>query len=151
MFFVVFLHHMKDDAKKPDLVVFNEETQKYDAALKPYGTSASSPVIKPTNTATWTADGVRRVNKILKGKFDEVKKEYELLMEKFQYNDMLYNAKFGFEPIIGETYYLYLNKKEELFLSIIEPNQWNLEHKGSFRLNSDKMWEKVENTITEQD
>ncbi len=33
--------------KKPDLVVFNEETQQYDAALKPYGTSASSPVIKP--------------------------------------------------------------------------------------------------------
>tara|TARA_B100000809_G_scaffold160296_1_gene157682 strand:- start:494 stop:925 length:432 start_codon:yes stop_codon:yes gene_type:complete len=134
----------KDAEKKPDLVVFNEETQKYDAALKPYGTSASSPVIKPTNTATWTADGVRRVNKILKGKFDEVKKEYELLMEKFQYNDLLYNAKFGFEPIIGETYHLYKNKKEELFLSIIEPNQWNLEHQGSFRLNSDKMWEKVE-------
>jgi len=36
---------MKDDAKKPDLVVFNEDTQQYDAALKPYGTSASSPVI----------------------------------------------------------------------------------------------------------
>jgi hypothetical protein len=134
----------KDGEKKPDLVVFNEETQKYDAALKPYGTSASSPVIQPTNTATWTADGVRRVNKILKGKFDEVRKEYDLLMEKFQYNDMLYNAKFGFEPIIGETYHLFKNNKEELFLSIIEPNQWDLEHKGSFRLNTDKMWEKVE-------
>jgi hypothetical protein len=36
---------MKDDAKKPDLVVFNEDTQQYDAALKPYGTSASSPAI----------------------------------------------------------------------------------------------------------
>lgn len=133
----------KDGDKKPDLVVFNEKTQQYDAALKPYGTSASSPVIKPTNTATWTADGVRRTNKILKGKFDEVRKEYEILMEKFRYNDMLYNAKFGFEPIIGETYHLYLNKKEELFLSIIAPDQWNLEFKGSFRLNSDKMWEKV--------
>ena len=135
---------MKTEEKKPDLVVFNEETRQYDAALKPYGTAASSPVIKPTNTATWTADGVRRVNKILKVKFDEVKKEYELLMEKFQYNDMLYKAKFGFEPIIGESYHLYVNKKEELFLSIIAPNQWDLEHKGSFRLNADKMWEKVD-------
>lgn len=142
---------MKDETKKPDLVVFNEETQTYDAALKPYGTSASSPVIKPTNTATWTGDGVRRVNKILKGKFEEVKKEYELLMEKFHYNDMLYNAKFGFEPIIGETYHLYKNKKEELFLSIIEPTQWDLEHKGSFRLNSDKMWEKIEAISKQKD
>ena len=135
---------MNNEAKKPDLVVFNEETQKYDAALKPYGTSASSPVIKPTNTATWTADGVRRVNKILKGKFEEVRKEYESLMEKFTYNDMIYNAKFGFEPIIGEKYHLYKNKKEELFLSIISPEEWNLEYLGTFRLNSDKMWEKID-------
>ena len=141
----------KDDAKKPDLVVFNEETQKYDAALKPYGTSASSPVIKPTNTATWTADGVRRTNKILKGKFDEVRKEYEALMEKFQYNDMLYNAKFGFEPIFGEIYHLYNNKKNEHFLSIIAPSQWDLEYLGSFRLNTDKMWEKIDlNQDTEE-
>ena len=50
-------------AKKPDLVVFDEETQQYDAAIKPYATSASSPVIKPLNTATWRNDGVDRVNK----------------------------------------------------------------------------------------
>ena len=135
---------MKKDSKKPDLVVFNEETQKYDAALKPYGTSANSPVIKPTNTASWTADGIRRTNKILKGKFDEVRKEYEALMEKFHYNEMLYNAKFGFEPIFGEIYHVYNNKKNEHFLSIIAPDQWDLEYLGSFRLNTDKMWEKVE-------
>ena len=29
----------QDGEKKPDLVVFNEETQQYDAALKPYGIS----------------------------------------------------------------------------------------------------------------
>ena len=34
-------------AKKPDLVVFDEETQQYDAALKAYGTNASAPAIKP--------------------------------------------------------------------------------------------------------
>jgi len=70
----------QDGEKKPDLVVFNEETQQYDAALKPYGTSASSPVIKPLNTATWRNDGVQRVNKQFKSKFDEVRKEYEELM-----------------------------------------------------------------------
>ena len=67
--------------KKPDLVVFNEETKQYDAALKPYGTSASSPVIKPLNTATWRNDGVQRVNKQFKSKFDEVRKEYEELIQ----------------------------------------------------------------------
>jgi hypothetical protein len=133
----------QDGEKKPDLVVFNEETQQYDAALKPYGTSASSPVIKPLNTATWRNDGVQRVNKQFKSKFDEVRKEYEELMQKFQYNDLVYNSKFNFEPNIGEVYHLYNNRKEEPFLSIIAPEQCNFHHLGSFRLNTDKMWEKL--------
>jgi len=135
---------MKKEAKKPDLVVFNEETNQYDASLKPYGTSASSPVIKPLNTASWKNDGIQRVNKQLKSKFDEVKKEYEALMEKFEYNDLIYNAKFSFEPIFGENYHLYNNKNNEPFLSIIAPEQCSFEYLGSFRLNTDKMWEKID-------
>ena len=131
-------------AKKPDLVVFNEETQKYDAAIKPYGTSSSAPAIKPLNTATWRNDGVDRVNKQFKSKFDEIAKEYQELMNQFEYNDLVYNAKFNFEPIIGEVYHLYNNKKKESFLSIIPPNQCSFDYLGSFRLNSQKMWEKVD-------
>jgi hypothetical protein len=130
-------------AKKPDLVVFDTETQQYDAAIKPYATSASSPVIKPLNTATWRNDGVERVNKQFKSKFDELKKEYEAMMEQFEYNDLVYNAKFNIEPIIGEVYYLYNDKNEEPFLSIIHPDQCNFYYLGSFRLNSQKMWEKL--------
>ncbi len=129
--------------KKPDLVVFNEETETYDAALKPYGTNASAPAIKPLNTATWKNDGVDRVNKQFKSKFDEIKLAYQEMMTQFQYNDLVYNAKFNFEPIIGELYHLYNNKKEEPFLSIIAPDQCSFTHLGSFRLNSQKMWEKI--------
>ncbi|WP_405563520.1 DUF2452 domain-containing protein [Polaribacter sp. Asnod6-C07] len=135
---------MSKKDKKPDLVVFNEESQQYDAALKPYGTSASSPVIKPLNTASWKNDGIQRVNKQFKSKFDEVKAQYEELMRKFQYNDLVYNAKFSFEPIFGENYHLYNNKNNEPFLSIIAPEQCSFEYLGSFRLNTDKMWEKIE-------
>lgn len=129
--------------KKPDLVVFNEETQQYDAALKPYGTNASAPAITPLNTATWRNDGVDKVNKQFKSRFDELKKEYQEMMEQFEYNDLIYNAKFSFEPIIGELYHLYSSKSDEPFLSIIAPDQCNFKHLGSFRLNSQKMWEKI--------
>lgn len=134
---------MKSMTKKPDLVVFNEETQQYDAALKPYGTNASAPAIKPLNTATWRNDGVDKVNKQFKSRFDELKKEYQEMMEQFEYNDLIYNAKFSFEPIIGELYHLYSTKNEEPFLSIISPDQCSFHHLGSFRLNSQKMWEKL--------
>ncbi len=134
---------MKKD-KKPDLVVFNEETNSYDAALKPYGTSSSSPVIQPLNTATWKNDGIQRVNKKLASEFEEIKQQYSALLEKFKNNEILYNAKYNFEPILGETYFLYKDRKGEPFLSIIAPNQCNFDYLGAFRLNSDKMWEEVE-------
>lgn len=130
-------------AKKPDLVVFNEETQRYDASIKPYGTNASAPAIHPTNAAPWKNDGVHRVNKQFQSKFDELKKEYEEMIQQFEYNDLVYNARFGFEPIIGEVYHLYNNKKDEPFLSIISPDQCSFKHLGSFRLSSQKMWEKI--------
>ena len=84
--------------KKPDLVVFDEDSQQYDASLKPYGTSASSPVIKPLNTSTWRNDGVQRVNEKIKSKFEELKNEYEQLIQQFECNDLVYNSKFNFEP-----------------------------------------------------
>ncbi len=130
-------------AKKPDLVVFDEETQQYDAALKAYGTNASAPAIKPLNTTTWRNDGIDRVNKQFKSKFTELKKEYEQMMHQFEYNDLVYNADFNFEPIIGETYYLYQSKNSKPFLSIISPEQCNFNFIGTFRLNSQKMWEKL--------
>lgn len=84
------------------------------------------------------------MNKQFQSKFEEVRNEYEQLMQKFQYNDLVYNAKFSFEPNIGEVYHLYNNSKAESFLSIITPNQCSFDYIGSFRLNSNKMWEKLD-------
>ena len=39
--------------KKPDNVVFDTETQKYDAALKPYATNVSAPIITASDTIAW--------------------------------------------------------------------------------------------------
>ena len=47
-------------------------------------------------------------------------------------------------PIFGETYHLYNKKNKEPFLSIISPEQCSFDYVGSFRLNTDKMWEKIE-------
>ena len=54
----------------------------------------------------------------------------------------VYNAHFKFEPIVGETYYLYQGLNNT-FLSLIEPSQWKQEHLGTFRLNSDYKWERL--------
>jgi hypothetical protein len=131
------------EKKKPDSVVYNTETEKYDAALKPYATSVGAPVITPNDTTAWKNRSINKVNHKIKTKYLELKAEYEKMMQEFEYNNLILNANFSFEPIIGQTYHLYLNKKDEHFLSLIAPEHCNFNYVGSFILNADQIWEKV--------
>jgi len=129
--------------KKPDNVVFNPETQKYDAALKPYSTSVGAPVIAATDTIAWKNRSINKINHKVEAKYLELKAEYEKMMQEFEYNKLIFNAKFNFEPIIGEVYHLYKRENGESFLSIIRPEQCNFNPLGSFYLNADQIWEKI--------
>ncbi|MEO6177071.1 MAG: DUF2452 domain-containing protein [Flavobacterium circumlabens] len=128
---------MKKD--KPDNIVFSEE-HGYNASLLPYATSVGAPVIKADDLAGWKSMGIHKVNKEFESKFNELKAQYQNLIEEFQWNELLYNARFSFEPIVGEIYHLYKDNNGVNFLSLIAPEEWNKEHVGTFRLNSDKKW-----------
>ena len=110
--------------------------------LLPYGSNIGAPAIKIENIDVWKQKNIQKVNKNLETKFEELTNEYEKLVEEYNVNQLVYSAHYNFEPIIGETYYLY-NGKNKLFLSIIKPNEWNVEHVGSFRLDSNNKWNKM--------
>ena len=129
--------------KKPDNVVFNTDTQKYDAAMKPYGTSVGAPVITIIDTVAWKNRSIRKVNQKVQTKYLELKAEYDKMMAEFESNNLIFNAKFTFEPLIGDIYHLYKRENGETFLSIIAPNECNFNAMGSFYLNADQIWEKV--------
>ncbi len=133
--------------KKPDNVVFDEETQTYNAALKPYATDVSAPVISTGDTVAWKNRNIHAVNKQINAKYLELNAEYDAMMEQFEYNNLVYSAKFNFEPVIGYTYHLYRNKKQEAFLSVIGPHECNFDFIGTFKLNADKMWERLDNFV----
>jgi hypothetical protein len=61
-------------------------------------------------------------------------------MEEYEWNELVYSAKFSFEPVIGEIYHLYTSSDGTHFLSLIGPDEWKKEHIGTFKLNSDKKW-----------
>lgn len=129
--------------KKPDQVVFDEKSQSYDAALKPYATNVGAPVIDVIDTTTWKDKSIYKANKQLHAKYQEIKAEYDKMLEELEYNNLVYSARFNFEPIVGENYHLYKNKKNQAFLSIIAPSDCNFNHIGSFYLNSELLWKKV--------
>jgi len=129
--------------KKPDYVVFDEENQKYDAALKPYATNVGAPVITTIDTIDWKNRSINKLNHKIKTRYEEIKAQYEELIQEYESNNLIYQAKFNFEPSIGDTYHLYKRDNGDIFLSIIAPNQCNFNSLGSFRLNADQIWEKV--------
>lgn len=129
--------------KKPDNVVFNPETQKYDAGLKPYATSLGAPVITTNDTNAWKNRSINRVNQKVQAKYIELKAEYEKMMTEFEYNNLIFSSKFSFEPIVGEIYHLYQRENGDRFLSIIAPDECSFKAVGTFYLNVDQIWEKL--------
>jgi len=134
-------------AKKPDNIVFDEEKETYNASILPYATTVGAPVIKVDDVALWKNRNISSANHLFETRFDELKSAYNKLMTEYEYNNIIYNAKFTFEPIIGETYHLYEKKDGPTFLSLIAPHECNFKHLGSFKLKADKIWERVDNDI----
>lgn len=129
---------------KPDQVVFDDKTEKYNASVLPYASNVGAPAITTEDTNAWKNRNVNKANKQIKAKYLELKAEYDKVIQSLEYNNLVYNAKFSFEPIIGETYFLYRNKSDEPFLSIIAPADCNFDYVGSFYLNSEQLWVKIE-------
>ena len=134
--------------KKPDNVVFSDE-KGYNASVLPYASNVGAPAIRMDDVVSWKKRNISTVNKEFENKFKELKSQYENLMQEFEFNELVYSAKFSFEPIMGEIYHLYTGEDGVNFLSLISPQEWNREHVGTFKLNSDKKWiilnEKVTN------
>jgi hypothetical protein len=125
--------------KKPDNIVYSED-KGYNASFLPYSTSVGAPIIRVDDIVSWKSRGITNVNKEFENKFKELKNQYESLMQEFEWNELVYNAKFAFEPVIGEIYHLYVSEEGNNFLSLISPHEWNKVHIGTFKLNSDKKW-----------
>jgi len=122
--------------KKPDNVAENP-------GLLPYGSNIGAPAIKVEDTTSWKLANANKVNHQLQTRFNELKDEYKKLVEEYKWNELVYNAKFNFEPIIGQTYHLYVGRDENIFLSLINPSEWKYECIGSFTLDSNNKWNKI--------
>lgn len=125
--------------ERPDNIVYSVE-EGYNANILPYATSVGAPAIRIDDLVSWKSRGISNVNKEFESKFNELKLQYENLMEEYEWNELVYNSKFSFEPVIGEIYHLYRGEDGINFLSLIGPNEWRKEHIGTFKLNSEKKW-----------
>ena len=126
--------------KLPDSIVYNYNIEKFDANTKEYPTTISAPSFAPISIDR--SDSIK-ADKYFSSRLNELKSEYENLVDEYKWSNIIYNALYNFQPILGEPYYLYLNKDNKHFLSIIEPSEWNQTYVGTFKLLNNGKWEKV--------
>ena len=83
----------------------------------------------------------------------EIKKEYESLLNELNWNKVVYESNILFEPVVGREYYLYKNKENSKFMSLVSPGEWDsdsgLTFIASFKQDTNKKWIPIEININE--
>ena len=130
-------------SKIPDLVVYDNERGYYAKELT-YGSNVGAPAIKTEDISTWRQTKVTEVNAQFQAKYEELRLEAEKLINEYNWNDLIYTkTQYSFQPITGHIYHLYIKEDENMFLSLIEPDQWNQKFIASFKLDSNNKWIKL--------
>lgn len=126
--------------KFPDNIVFNYDKNKYDSNLKNFPTTVGSQKFEPIKVDSSSSyDASNYFN----SKFKELKESYEKLVTEIQWTKILYESEYSFQPITGQNYFLYENKENKYFLSLIQPHQWEKKFIGVFSLQNNGTWKKI--------
>lgn len=130
------------DKSKPVAPELGTDAEPSPAFLS-YPVSTLSPRIVPNDLTSFKTRGISQVEKQTAQKLAELRRQYVALVDEFNWNKLVYEAKFGFEPVVGETYHLYRDG-DGLMLSMIGPGQWHMPFVGTFTLGANGRWELVE-------
>ncbi len=106
----------------------------------PYPASRLAAKIVPQDLTTFKSRGISRVERTLQQELVELRERYLSVIDAFNWNKIIYEAHFGFEPVTGESYHLY-EVAGKYQLSMIRPEEWHQRWIGSFRLNADGRWQ----------
>ena len=122
--------------KYPDSVVYNEESKKFDANIKPYPTSVSAPSFKPIKV---NKEDSIKANKYFESRMAEIKEEYNLknnqiILSGFSQGCMMsinvgltankaFNCIVGFSGKIINSEDLKVRKKNSTNILLIHGNQ----------------------------
>lgn len=112
--------------------------------LLPYAHHVAAPKIQPVDLTNFQQIANHKVNRTLQKRYQEIVRQAEELQKDYELNQEVYSAKYSFEPLVGETYHLYINEDNTKSLSLITPSQWKKKHLYSVMLNADHTWSKVD-------
>jgi hypothetical protein len=100
-------------------------------SVLPYGSSVSGAVIKPTEDGVIRHKSLSAMEEQTNMQFAQIRRQIELLalqaqeiQKRKELSMMIYNAKLNFQPVIGQVYFLYEKKDDNLMISMVSPSEW---------------------------
>ena len=115
-------------------------------ALLPFGNSPSFPAIEMTYTVEWDGHLAGKARDTLTARAEEIKNDYDDLAKLAKDTEFMNSIEKRYEVQIGRSYWVYENSHGGLFISIIEPHEWNhtpakpSRYVGQYRLSPDGTW-----------
>lgn len=91
---------------------------------------------------SWIIPYSSSINKEFSERYDKLMKEYEQLSSEIYWNNLIYDTEIKFKPVIGKSYYLYVDDNK-YFISLIDPNEWKKEFIGEFKFDHNGKWNKI--------
>jgi len=123
-----------------------------DPGLLPYASHIGSAIIKPIEAGKDKGLGMKAMYQQTDNNLNKIKEQVELLIkqaqeihDRIEFSEQIYKASCSFNPLIGNTYYLYKRKDGSKFLSMIKPEEWRNKSSLTFQcaahLLADHTWE----------
>ena len=122
----------------------------------PYAHSIGGAVIIPIDEGKVKGKAMAAMYKQTQNQMDQLREQMGLiaaqaqkLHDRIKISEKIYDAKMGFEPLVGHEYFLYIRKSGEYLLSMVSPEQWGKtipyeKFEGKVRLLADHTWDLLE-------
>ncbi len=119
----------------------------------PYAHTIGSPVIIPLDEGKIKGKAMAAMYQQTQTQMDQLREQMQLiatqaqkLQDRVKISEKIYEAKIGFDPLIGHEYYLYIRKTGVYLLSMVSPEQWGKtipfeSFEGKVKLLADHTWD----------
>ena len=119
----------------------------------PYAHTLGSPVIKPVDEGKVKGKAMAAMYEQTQNQMDQLREQMQLIADQAQklhdrvkISEKIYEAKMGFDPLVGHIYFLYVRKNDEYLLSMVGPEEWGKSlpfksFEGRVKLLADHTWE----------
>ncbi|CAN5561304.1 DUF2452 domain-containing protein [soil metagenome] len=142
----------KIDVEKIDLEKEKEKTS-LNPGLIPFAHHIGGVVIKAEDQGKVKGRAMAAMKEQAEKQMNQLYRQMQILAEqaneikkRVEVSHRIYNSHISFEPLIGQTYYLYEKESGEDILSIIGPDEWGKKipfkaYLAEVKLLSDHTWE----------